>query len=558
MKLKKIITTLVASSIIFCSLGLNVSKALASNETTTTAITFNATGGKAVKNFVNLSNTGYSVSVDLTNKSFVKATLKINQLSVIEESTTGIFAYSADEIGNSEIQKIFSQGKNEISLTLCDAYNVCTQSDYLEITADYHAPDVNFAFNVPSGKTILGLGDKVEFNLEANETLAQINASYNGTPLSFLPCGGYKYTTEYVVKDGDINQLFALQFDGWKVSDEAGNIISVSSLGAINFTIDASLPTVKIISPLDKSIYNTREIEFNYLADEAVALKSVALNGQPVKIVRGDFLNITSDGDQQLTAEFEDSAGNAVTVISNFKTDVTAPFISFSTIDGKQISLGEDLTITGTTEPMARVTLEVGQISYATWADSAGSWTIKLDSDDLGVGQYSLTAVIIDEAGNKSTENIGTITIVAQENAAKEDSTVKVALASSQNVSSDTRPAVFSSSKNEYAPVQKNEEEIAKTGLVSSDQDERQKNFNWSVLLIVLALLVLFSAVIAAGYYGYEWVLLTNVSARSKSNIKRIVEKKEPISPEIPKEKIESKKSPDDSDAKPPTVKTRW
>ena len=88
-----------------------------------------------------------------------------------------------------------------------------------------------------------------------------------------------------------------------------------------------------------------------------------------------------------------------------FAVDATPPEIEITAPDGAVVA-GEPVTVAGTTEPGAAVEVE----GESTTADDDGAWEIELPSAPDG----TLTIVAIDEAGNRSDDDLQIVTVASR------------------------------------------------------------------------------------------------------------------------------------------------
>ncbi|WP_211477669.1 Ig-like domain-containing protein [Maridesulfovibrio ferrireducens] len=119
-----------------------------------------------------------------------------------------------------------------------------------------------------------------------------------------------------------------------------------------------------------------------------------------------------NEGENFVTVEAEDGAGNVTTKTINIYLDTGAPEKPFmeladgydSNIDGDNITNKDSLVLKGTTEPDSTVNLILNGITYSVTADAAGNWVSQeipnsaLNSD----GTYTFKATATDSAGNVS------------------------------------------------------------------------------------------------------------------------------------------------------------
>ncbi|MBI9110135.1 Ig-like domain-containing protein [Maridesulfovibrio ferrireducens] len=122
-----------------------------------------------------------------------------------------------------------------------------------------------------------------------------------------------------------------------------------------------------------------------------------------------------NEGENFVTVEAEDGAGNVTTKTINIYLDTGAPEKPFmeladgydSNIDGDNITNKDSLVLKGTTEPDSTVNLILNGITYSVTADAAGNWVSQeIPNSALSSnGTYTFKATATDAAGNVSEIN---------------------------------------------------------------------------------------------------------------------------------------------------------
>lgn len=517
-KIQKII---VLSVLLGASLFL-VDRAAAETRVENGEIAFHPLGGSEVEGFVNSTNTGFAIEANLTDTEFDHANVNINGSPVATINLKGWLEYGLEGIANNELQTYFPVGNNVVDLEVCTTPVVCSVVDLVTVVGDYAAADISWDFVTTVDKKALAIGDSCDFVLDSSEDINLISASYNGRNLTLedtiVPTD---YTLNYTVMEADDDQPSPLQFSDWQFADMAGNITTLSSLGIIDFTIDAKYPVVNLRSPLNGKIYNTSKIPFIYSFDEKV-LVIVELDGLVINVINGEILSGLSEGDHSIRLEVTDLSGNVDVVSSRFKIDTIAPFVSYN-LSKNNFSINEKIILQGSTEPSSKVVLGIGEHDYIVTAGADGRWAIEVDCAGIGQGSFSLDLTLTDLAGNETKENLGQIDIRAEQECVSKQQSNGLALGDSSDIKSDVKPKIIntqagnSSSQQVFAPTEKDTEKIALNGnLTPGVNDENANGLNWSVILVTLSIIALISAAIAAGYYGYEFIILSNTASFKK------------------------------------------
>ncbi|MEM5477557.1 Ig-like domain-containing protein [Pacificibacter sp. AS14] len=126
----------------------------------------------------------------------------------------------------------------------------------------------------------------------------------------------------------------------------------------------------------------------------------------------GDFDSSTLDEGEyttDVTVVATDDAGNSTTVVDTLIVDTEAEDLIFDTVEGDDVvnieEASDGLTISGTSEAGATVSVDLeGQIVETTVNDD-GTWSVSFDADALPDGTYDtiVRATVTDAAGNAAT-----------------------------------------------------------------------------------------------------------------------------------------------------------
>ena len=138
------------------------------------------------------------------------------------------------------------------------------------------------------------------------------------------------------------------------------------------------------------------EARFSRDASHTV-IKTITLtstSSQAVVLTSSD-VSALGDGTISVSVTQSDSAGNTSTVTTAFVLDTTPPVITITTpiATDNAVSAAEataGVTIAGTAEANASVTLTLYQVTKTVTANASGAWTATFDAADwdvLGVGR---------------------------------------------------------------------------------------------------------------------------------------------------------------------------
>ncbi|MBR7522572.1 DUF4347 domain-containing protein [Pseudomonas juntendi] len=292
-------------------------------------------------------------------------------------------------------------------------------------------------------------GDVLTFTVNASESV--VVDTTGGTPRLALTVGGVtRYASyvsgagngalvfEYTVQAGDndadgIALAGSIDLNGGSIKDPAGNdlALSLGAVGSAGVLVDTVIPSVTSIVRADATPTNGSSISYTVTFSEDVSgvdasdftvsyggtaagsLASVTqVDGRTYTVVIG---NLTGEGDITLALNgsgtgIADAAGNAVgagLTGETYSVDRTAPLVtsvsvpaSGSYVAGQNldftVNLGEaTLVDTRNGTPRIKVTLDNGEIAYATYLSGSGSTALvfrltiasgQQDSDGITLG----------------------------------------------------------------------------------------------------------------------------------------------------------------------------
>ncbi len=255
-----------------------------------------------------------------------------------------------------------------------------------------------------------------------------------------------------------------------------------------------------------------------------------------------------------------DLAGNTTDVLSrevaiDFEINTKVPKLvpCGSNLSGS-IEQGSNIELDGTSDPGAEIVLTVNSTpqTISTIADIKGNWRILFDTSNLEIGSHSATLTAINAVGNQTTINLGFFQIISVQ--AASEPVVQIAQVAETESKSDVRPAVvIHIPQAQVMSANQGDTQLATSGRTSFAEDIKTTSINWSAWILLLAMVVLASALATAGYYGYGWL---TIRQSGQTKIEKIAPKEEnPI--EYSKNIDEGKEEPPLSeDNEPP--KTRW
>jgi hypothetical protein len=126
----------------------------------------------------------------------------------------------------------------------------------------------------------------------------------------------------------------------------------------------------------------------------------------------GDFdTSLLDEGEytSDVTVTATDGAGNSTTVTDTLVVDTEAEDLTFDTVEGDDVvnieEASDGLTISGTSEAGATVSVELEGQAVSTTVGADGTWSVSFDADTLPGGTYDtiVSATVTDAAGNAAT-----------------------------------------------------------------------------------------------------------------------------------------------------------
>jgi hypothetical protein len=279
------------------------------------------------------------------------------------------------------------EGTNSVTATVTDAFGN-TGSDTVVLVVDSKPPVINITS--PSSNSLLSTG-LVTVTGTADKNVAAVTvATRSGQEVPAVLAAG-AFTAKDVKVDEGANILVV------KAVSLAGNTGS----STVRFTVDTIAPVITLTAPKEMTVTNRKMITVTGMVDDQTAM--VKISNTPVQLVKGSFtlssVNLT-EGRNTITATAVDRAGNQATpAVINVLLKTTPP--ASPTLNPlPPVTRTSPLTLTGTTEPGAKVDVYVNSSTKTTVkADEKGAFSLQLM---LTEGNNGITAIAYDEPGNAS------------------------------------------------------------------------------------------------------------------------------------------------------------
>ncbi|MBL4659980.1 MAG: choice-of-anchor A family protein, partial [Alcanivoracaceae bacterium] len=179
----------------------------------------------------------------------------------------------------------------------------------------------------------------------------------------------------------------------YRVQDSASNSRQTT---ALNFAVDTIAPQITIISPDDGSLTNQDVLIQFEISDDHQYQQDAQLNGHPVN--SGDI--ISTEGQYLLNISATDEVNNSMQKSIQFIIDKTAPAITVTNLSNNQQIDINDISITGSSDPHASITLDNDSVQLSTSANAGGEF--EFSQVHLNDGDNQLIFIATDQAGNHS------------------------------------------------------------------------------------------------------------------------------------------------------------
>jgi uncharacterized repeat protein (TIGR01451 family) len=235
-------------------------------------------------------------------------------------------------------------------------------------------------------------------------------------PAAVGPDGGWSCTLAPPLADGE-HAASAVQVLSGATSDPSA---------PVPFGVDATAPAVSVLAPSAGALLGSasapgRAVAFSGTAEVGASV-TVAAGGSTAPASRAGaawtaILTLDGDGPHTAVATATDPAGNSRGEAVSFTLDTAppaAPVIGFPA-NGALLGAGDlsgaFVTVTGTGQPDAVVTVTVGVETKAATFTGPGAWSATFTPGD---GPHTVTATAIDLAGNVSPVASSTFTVDAR------------------------------------------------------------------------------------------------------------------------------------------------
>ncbi|MEW5759703.1 MAG: right-handed parallel beta-helix repeat-containing protein, partial [Candidatus Thermoplasmatota archaeon] len=212
------------------------------------------------------------------------------------------------------------------------------------------------------------------------KTEANIDVSANGVLTKSDNYGNFKISVLLVEGLNPINVI---------ATDKAGNPTTVN----INVSVDITLPSLSLLSPLNGTYTNLSQIE---VRGRAELNSSVIVNGKNTTLDKnGDFttlVELIEEGENIINVEARDKAGNSVKIIRKVIKDTLEPYLSLFSPSKDTFTNQSTISIIGEVEKYAKITINGQPI-----AELNGSFITQIT---LNEGANNIVVEARDKAGN--------------------------------------------------------------------------------------------------------------------------------------------------------------
>lgn len=398
--------------------------------------------------------------------------------------------------------KFMDKAGNETSAVISD-----------QIIYDATAP-VNSTLSIDADATYTALGT-VNLTLSATDVTSGMDKmmfSNDGTTWSTAEA--YATTkTAWALTSGDGTKTIYVKF-----VDKAGNETLAISKSIIK---DSTLPTATIAINNGANYTKSNNVTLNLTTSDATGVKSMAFSNNGVDFTAWEDYNAsktyllpTNDGSKTVYAKFMDKANNISLIVSDtiiLDTANPSDAIIVDTPNNGTVTKGNDVILSGTSEPNAQLTIRIySDLAFTDYtnADSSGKWNYTVTSatlDKLAAGQHKITLAVTDNAGNSSNEvQIADFTLNDQP---------------ITSVTSTTPTQVVKEQPAETTPT--GETEVETVGPENGDTKGENTDSKTSRTLVTLAILIIAIGAVSGGYYGYQWWMEKDSASKTKTAKKK-------------------------------------
>ncbi|WP_233595405.1 Ig-like domain-containing protein [Corallococcus sp. CA031C] len=301
-----------------------------------------------------------------------------------------------------------SDGDYTVTATATDGAGNTSTPATSTFTVDQTAPTV--AIGSPADGSTVGTSTVTVTGTSTGATF--VTVTFQGTdsgPITVDASGNWSYLLPVTLTEGAYT-VTAVS------TDAAGND---STPATSNFDVDLTGPQVAISTPANGTSVGTDTVTVTGTSSGAtsVTLTFDGASHGPITVDASGNWSYTLPGPlaedtYTVTAVAVDSVGNtSSTATSTFTVDLTDPTVAISTpADGSTIGT-DTVTVTGTSTGATSVTLTFQGTNHGPIAvDGAGNWNFTLPVT-LTDGDYTVTAVSTDAAGNTSTPDQTSFTV---------------------------------------------------------------------------------------------------------------------------------------------------
>ena len=279
------------------------------------------------------------------------------------------------------------------------------------LTRDIEGPQVSITTTVMA--RAITLANQGSYNLEGSceEGGRSVKVTIGSLAMESVTCTSDSWAIMgkdvASLDDGDVSLLVTQQ-------DEHRNQAIVS----LNVIKDITPPSLEVTSSLVINIANKESyqaIEGTCEGSEQVMLTlgSAAVEGVSCAISAWSFAiaDTLAEGNHRLTITQEDEWGNTSTKTPLLVKDITAPSFTFASNLGINAANKGQFSVSGTCNEVGTITVTVATFAPVTATCNGSSWaTPGVDASSLEEGSVSLSASMVDDAGNPATDILSSIT----------------------------------------------------------------------------------------------------------------------------------------------------
>ena len=371
----------------------------------------NSTGTSLTRSFsIDTSAPIIAINSPANNTVYNSSSVLVN-ISVVEAhpSNTWFFNGTANQTYTVPVNKTYADGSYNMTVWSNDTLGHLS-SAVASFSVDTISPRISFVAPTFNSSSLLKF-NYIEINVTASDAhLSNITIRlYNSSRAlinSTTTTSANKFSNFTNLPDGTY-------YFNATAYDAAGH---TNSTPTWNVTLDATAPVITVISPVNKTLYNTSTIRINISVVEAHPAKTWFFNGTANQTYTSP-VNVTyANGNYNLTVWSNDTLGHLSSAVASFSVDTISPKISFvaptfNSSSSLRLTYIE-INVTASDAHLSNVTIRLYNSSRAL-INSTNTTNPNLFANftHLAYGTYYFNATARDAAGHANSTATWYVTI---------------------------------------------------------------------------------------------------------------------------------------------------